>query len=299
MYRYVFLQSSEGFGAKLIEYDSNPMPYDLLGNTFIFSLISDAFDSVKETVSEVVDTVSDAAESVSDVVSDGFEATRNYVNDVASGDKEIDYVKVIGGAVIGVGAVAAAPFTGGGSLLGGATLLTSLAGAGTIATAVGAGVAGAVIAANLDGDKEVREQGYKEGYQDAKAEHVRELEALNQKLIEAIDKLKLHEKHFNAIITMHAVAAVTCKDRVSSEKREEIKLLITGLASGTLPAAVEVIIDKLYQKPLNVKDTFSRAQKSGVEISVFDDIIELVLADTDKSQEDLTFLQAWNTLKAA
>lgn len=43
------------------------------------------------------------------------------------------FFKMLGGVAIGVGAVAAAPFTGGGSVLGAATLLGSMAGAGTIA----------------------------------------------------------------------------------------------------------------------------------------------------------------------
>ncbi len=48
--------------------------------------------------------------------------------------------KILAGAAVGVGAVAAAPFTGGGSLLGAATLASSLAGAGTVAAAAGVGV---------------------------------------------------------------------------------------------------------------------------------------------------------------
>lgn len=41
--------------------------------------------------------------------------------------------KALIGAVVGVGAIAAAPFTGGGSLFAGATLMSSLAGAGVAA----------------------------------------------------------------------------------------------------------------------------------------------------------------------
>ena len=41
--------------------------------------------------------------------------------------------KVLGGVAIGVGAIAAAPFTGGGSILGAATLVGSLTGAGALA----------------------------------------------------------------------------------------------------------------------------------------------------------------------
>lgn len=49
--------------------------------------------------------------------------------------------KILGFAALGVGAIAAAPFTGGGSILGAVTLASSLAGAGVLAT--GAGVVGA------------------------------------------------------------------------------------------------------------------------------------------------------------
>lgn len=56
--------------------------------------------------------------------------------------------KVIAGIAIGVGAVAAAPFTGGGSLLAGAGLVGSLAGAGALA--VGAGLVGGIIGGAID-----------------------------------------------------------------------------------------------------------------------------------------------------
>ena len=65
------------------------------------------------------------------------------------------WTKVIGGAVIGVGAIAAAPFTGGGSLLGAASLASSLAGAGALAA--GAGAAGATAGAVM-GRREKEEE---------------------------------------------------------------------------------------------------------------------------------------------
>lgn len=61
--------------------------------------------------------------------------------------------KILGGVVIGVGAVAAAPFTGGGSLLAGAAAL----GLGTTAAVVGAvvaGAAGGVLGATLLNNKD-------------------------------------------------------------------------------------------------------------------------------------------------
>lgn len=57
--------------------------------------------------------------------------------------------KILCFSVLGVGAVALAPFTGGGSILGAATLGASLTGAGTIAMAVGAGMTGAVAGVTL------------------------------------------------------------------------------------------------------------------------------------------------------
>ena len=45
---------------------------------------------------------------------------------MAAGDLHMD--RIILGAAIGVGAIAAAPFTGGGSVLGAATLAVSLSG---------------------------------------------------------------------------------------------------------------------------------------------------------------------------
>lgn len=62
--------------------------------------------------------------------------------------------KCILGATIGVAAVAAAPFTGGGSLFGGATLAASLSGAGAIAGI--AGVAGAAGGAMVQGGEDVK-----------------------------------------------------------------------------------------------------------------------------------------------
>lgn len=63
--------------------------------------------------------------------------------------------KIILGTLIGVGAIAAAPFTGGGSVLAGFSLAASLAGAGGIA--VGAGLAGGLAGAAI-GEKEKKDR---------------------------------------------------------------------------------------------------------------------------------------------
>lgn len=343
MYRTIFLQTTEGFGARLIGHDSAPMSRDTLGGTFIFSSIGDAlsraYDSAKETVSDVADsvsetvsnaydatvetvsnvadtvsetasnaynatveTLSDAAETVGQTVSDGYDATRNYVDDVASGEKEINYWKVLGGAAIGVGAIAAAPFTGGGSLAGGATLIGSLAGAGTVAAAVGAGVAGAVVAANLDSDEEIRKAGVEAGRKQAKAEHLAEITYLKQQLEKAMQSLKLAGKHFDAIIALNAVAVATanCKGGITAEDSESIEMFITGVSAGTIPKAVQDKIALIYLMPPSVQEAFTLATGSGLDMAIFDELINMVvLGKSSVNAQEKAFMQAWNTLKAA
>jgi hypothetical protein len=343
MYRRIFLQSAQGFGANLVSHESEPMVRNTLGCTFIFSSIGDAlsraYDSAKETVSDVADkvadtvsdaydatretvgnvadavsdtasnvysstveTLSDAAETVGDAVSNGYDATRDYVGDVVSGDKEIDYLKVLGGAAIGVGAIAAAPFTGGGSLVGGATLLGSLAGAGTIAAAVGAGVAGAVVAANLDGDEQARKAGFDAGVKQAKAEQLAEISVLRDHLEKAMESLKAAGNHFNAIIALNAVAIATaqCDGDITPSERANIELFINGLAADAIPEAVKAKIESLYQQPPTVKEVFELAKKSGMSLSIFDEIIHLVvLSDDIVHPQEAAFIQAWNSQKTA
>ena len=83
---------------------------------------------------------------------------------------------VLMGAMIGVGAVAAAPFTGGGSILGAATLAGSLSGIGTGVAAATAGFVGAAVADAMADD--MRFEGYDEGYKDGQIE-------LSEKMIES------------------------------------------------------------------------------------------------------------------
>ncbi|MGL6001903.1 MAG: hypothetical protein ACRCZ4_07380, partial [Plesiomonas sp.] len=118
--------------------------------------------------------------------------------------------KILTGIAVGVGAVAAAPFTGGGSLLGGVSLIASLSGAGTIATAVGAGAVGGLVgAAVADSDEEEVKQAKEKGRAEGRAESAVQMEKLLNKLSQALEKLKSHDEHFKAIIAMEAVG-VSC-----------------------------------------------------------------------------------------
>ncbi len=90
---------------------------------------------------------------------------------------ELHMNRIILGAALGVGAIAVAPFTGGGSLLGGATLASSLSWLGTGFAALTAGIVGAAISDGLGDEADL--DAYYEGYEEAKTKYATK-EALEQ-----------------------------------------------------------------------------------------------------------------------
>lgn len=86
---------------------------------------------------------------------------------MAAGDLHMDCI--ILGAALGVGAIAAAPFTGGGSVLGAATLAASLSGFGTGLAAATAGLVGAAVADGMADEEEI--SAYCDGYRKAKKKY--------------------------------------------------------------------------------------------------------------------------------
>lgn len=211
----------------------------------------------------------------------------------------MSFWKILAGAAVGVGAVAAAPFTGGGSIVGAVTLASSLAGAGTVAAAVGAGAAGAAIASNIGDDVDsIKEEGRQEG----KAEHQKEIEALYGKLNESLSKLDSAAQHYDAIYAMEAVAVAVayCDGEICEKEREDIQQFINGTSGSALPDSVKRTVEDIYKNPPNIKESFKMANESGVDMDVFEDIINIVMhADGKVHQHEHAFIQAWNELKSA
>lgn len=86
---------------------------------------------------------------------------------MAAGELHVE--RMLLGAVLGIGAIAAAPFTGGGSVLGAATLAGSLSGVGTGLAAATAGVVGAAVADGMADEEEL--SAYNDGYRKAKKKY--------------------------------------------------------------------------------------------------------------------------------
>jgi hypothetical protein len=284
-------------------------------------IVADAYESTRDVVSDVADKVADvasdaytatadaistAAENVTETATDAFEASQEYVSDlgtkIKNDDGSLNYWAVAGGAVIGVGAIAAVPFTGGGSLLGAATLAGSLAGGGAVAAAVGAGVAGAVIGAHLGDDTASRQRHVDDGYAKGKAENAVAVNELRNKLERIFEELKSAGKFFDGVVAMQAVAiaAANCDGEICESEKNDIEMFISGLSASNLPASVIAQITSLYEKPPSLRDAFAMAADSGMEMSMFDDIINLVVqSDGVVRVEEDAFMQAWNELKAA
>ena len=210
--------------------------------------------------------------------------------------------KVLTGVVVGVGAVAAAPFTGGGSLLGAASLASSLAGAGTIAAATGVGVTGAVVGGVMaDTEANEKEKAKNKGRAEGKAEVRGEIHELEIKLISSLKKLKAHDQHFKAIIALEAVgvACAACDGDFSDNEKEEIGEFVRGMLAQNIPEDVKEKIKTIYDHPPTVGEAYKLAQESGIELDIYEELIQFVMEIDGIKEEERVFVQAWSQLKVA
>ena len=204
------------------------------------------------------------------------------------------FFKVLGGIALGVGCIAAAPFTGGGSLLAaGVSLAGSLGGVGTIAAAVAAGTAGAVAgAAASESEEEEKRRARREG----KEAGQRIAEEKYQKIVDDLSQRLMRREHYEkALVGLFAVGmAVANADGICDEEREELDQFVGGIASGYLPDEIKSAIEKLRGNPPTLKQAIYRARQCHCHVEDIDDIIELVSnADGIISPEEERYIQTW------
>jgi hypothetical protein len=227
----------------------------------------------------------------------------------------MDYWKILGGAAIGVGAVAAAPFTGGGSVLGAATLLGSLAGGATIAGAGAAAVAGGIAVAALSDDDDNKEETIKrEATKKAKAEAAVETEKYKEKLEqydellnrtfvklqETSETLKKYGTFFDGLLALEAVglAAANCDGVICNDEQDAIDYFIKGINKAQLPESYKKKAVALRNTPPSIEEAFELARNSDVPIDLFKDIIAVVIyADEVVHENEAAFLEKWSKLE--
>ena len=208
------------------------------------------------------------------------------------------FLRILGGVIVGVGAVAAAPFTGGGSVLAATTLAGSLAGAGTVAAAVGAGALGAV-AANTTGkahDDKLKNEGRYEGEEKSRAECSIKIE----KLLKKIDDQKQLEKTIFAMVAV-GMSCAKSDGYISKIEKEEITEFCFGLSQKGFSDSIQKKIDELIEDPVNIKEAYKLAESLNLGEDgwgAFDEIVLLAIdADGKTHEKERKFLNSWRRLR--
>ena len=193
--------------------------------------------------------------------------------------------KILSLATLGVGAIAAAPFTGGGSILGAVTLAGSLAGASAAAAgagAVGAGV-GYVLSRKEDKEKEKQDE---------------KIAKFNQKAEKAETALKEHEKHTNLILALSALgcAMANADGEISPEEIIELNEFVGGLSSQGYPTHIVNQINEMTSNPPTFNEAMKHLEK--VEAIEYPEIRNLLImimeSDGVIHKKEEAFLKAFD-----
>ena len=198
-----------------------------------------------------------------------------------------------GGVVLGVGAVAAAPFTGGGSIFGAVALGSSLMGAGTIAAAAGtaavAGGAGAYMARKENEEDEKLNQEL--------AEQKLRADKLEEGIKKALSTFQGDREYFNYIIGLTAIglAMANADGEITPEERRELEEFIGGIANSNYPPYVKQAINDLYENVPNLMTAMKYISKINPKNhETIRDLIKLVMmADNIRHEREVAFIQAF------
>jgi len=193
--------------------------------------------------------------------------------------------KVLGLAALGVAAVAAAPFTGGGSIAGAATLAGSLAGA--EAVAIGAAVAGGAVGAAMSRREE-----------EEKEKKEKEIAKANQKAKNFEEIVKEHQNHTEYILALSAlgIAIANADGEISKEEMAELNEFVGGLASKKYPSHIIKKIEDMKNNPPSFNDAIKYLEK--VNETDFDTLRDVLVVITEADgrvvDEEKAFIEAFD-----
>jgi len=127
-----------------------------------------------------------------------------------------------------------------------------------------------------------------------------EIDLLKQELSEAFDNLSSMDEYWEAMVAIEAVAtscASSDKD-FSDAERETIKTFMQKInPNKEVPSTVQEKIDEVYANPLPLVQAFLLAKETKVEMSVFEDIIDVVMHTDGVKFEEKVVLNAWHDFK--
>ena len=195
--------------------------------------------------------------------------------------------KILGLAALGVGAIAAAPFTGGGSILGAATLAGSLAGAGTIAAAGAAAATGAGVGYVLSKKEEEEEK-----------EKDKKIAGFSQKAEKAETTLKEHEKHTNLILALSALgcAMANADGEISPEELVELHEFVGGISSQSYPTHIVEQINEMISNPPSFNDAMKHLERiDAIEFPEIRNLLVMIMeSDGVIHKKEEAFLKAFD-----
>lgn len=186
--------------------------------------------------------------------------------------------KMLGMAALGVGAVAAAPFTGGGSLLGAASIAASLTGAGTIAAATGAAAAGAAAGYAMSSSDEKE-----------KERSQRQVAESNLKAQKAEKIVKAYEKPTKYILAVSAIgiAMAHSDTKISDEEKRELDEYLHVLSENQQPKHIIEEVKAMIAKPPTYNEAIKHLEKIDKKEypKIREMLVAIMLADEMKDEE--------------
>lgn len=193
--------------------------------------------------------------------------------------------KILTMAALGVGAVAAAPFTGGGSLLGAASIGASLAGAGAIAAGAGAaGAAAGAVASSFDDDEK-------------KAQEAK-MSEFKQKSEKYEHGFKEHEKHTNLVIALSALGCsmANADGEISPEEIIELNEFVGGLTSKNYPTHIVEQIQGFISNPPTFNEAMMHLEKvDTIELPELRNFLVMIMeSDEVVHKKEDAFLKAFD-----
>ncbi len=133
-----------------------------------------------------------------------------------------------------------------------------------------------------------------------KVEFISEIDKIKQQLPDAFNPLSSMDEYWSAIIALEAVAtscASSDKD-FSDKERKEIEKFVHRIEK-EIPSDVQEKIDDLYQNPLPFNKAFLLAKESKIEMSFFEELLDLIIHVDGVKFEEKVILNAWNDFKKA
>lgn len=201
--------------------------------------------------------------------------------------------KVVGGAALGVAAVAALPVAG---PIGAVTAVGAAVAAGVGATAGG-------VAEYMDADVEQAEaRGRREGKNEGKAESAVKVKTIEKKMEQVVKKNESLRAWEEMTIGLFAVGAslANCDGRIDEAERNDMEQFIAGLSSSSLSSDFHETLDKLFRNPPSFEEAMKYVEKYILKENrdMIDDLLVVAAeADGQVCENEKAFIQAWNEYK--